>query len=223
MAIIDEFTANILVNGQPCKEYGEGAESGRGPKKVINHIEAISGPYKIYFEVSPLFEFTTTAISFDISIDGYLAYRMYIEPDHRGIRRLISKIPGGAGYLSFSFVEIKRSKSNPKYSGWELANLLSEAKGQDTMDPYIPDDELKSIGTILIEVYRIDHPEQTPRMMRAEPPDVKVLPAQRKIPEKKLKELGLTSLTHSTRYASFDSLPHKDWLPQIVNFYLSGL
>lgn len=48
MAIIDEFTANILVNGQPCKEYGGGVESGRGPKKVTKYIEAISdAPYNI--------------------------------------------------------------------------------------------------------------------------------------------------------------------------------
>lgn len=121
----------------------------------------------------------------------------------------------GAGYLSFSFTEIKRSKSNPKYSGWELATLLSEAKGQDTLDPYIPDDRLKAVGTILVEVYRWDILERIPERMRAQTSDVNVLPAQRKIPVEKLKELGLTNLTHSTRYASFDSLPHKDRLPQI--------
>lgn len=228
MAIIDEFTANIIANCQTCEEYGEeyveGAESGRGPKKVIKYIEAISGaPYNISFEVSPLFEFTTTAIAVKISIDGYLEYQRYIRPHHRGTRHKISQMPVGARNLSFSFIEIKRSNSNPKYSGWELANLLSEAKGQDTLDPYISDDRLKPLGTILVEFYRDDVPKQTPVRMPARPSDVNVLPAQRKIPVEKLKELDLTCLTPSTRYASFDSLPHKNWLPRIFKFYISGL
>lgn len=88
MAIIDEFTANILVNGQPCEEYGEeygeGAGSGRGPKKVVKYIEAISGaPYTISYEVSPLFEFTRTTLVSRISIDGYLLYKRCI---HRSTR-----------------------------------------------------------------------------------------------------------------------------------------
>ena len=223
MAIIDEFTVNILVNGQPCKEYVGGTESGGGPKKITKYIEAISdAPYNISLEVSPSFEFTTTAIVLKISIDGYLVQQCCVRPDNRGIRHTISEIPGGAGYHSFSFISIKRSKSNPEYSGWELACLLSEAKGEDPLDPYISDDRLKRTGTILVEFYRYDVPEQTPTRMRAQPSYFKVLQAQRKIPGKKLEELGL-SLTHSTRYASFDSLPHKDWLPRIINFYLSGL
>lgn len=143
MAIIDEFTVNILVNGQPCKEYGGGTESGGGPKKITKYIEAISdAPYNISLEVSPSFEFTTTAIVLKISIDGYLVQQCCVRPDNRGIRHTISEIPGGAGYHSFSFISIKRSKSNPEYSGWELACLLSEAKGEDPLDPYISDDDL---------------------------------------------------------------------------------
>lgn len=223
MAITDEFTVNILVNGQPCKEYGGEVESGRGPKKVTKYIEAISdAPYNISLEISPSFESTSTALVFKISTDGYLVHRCCARPDGHGIRHTISQIPGGAGYYSLSFIGIKRSKSNPEYSGWELACLLSEAKGEDPLDPYISVDRLKRTGAILVEVYRYDVPEQTPTRMRSQPSYLKALQAQMKIPEKKLEKLGL-SLTHSTRCASFDSLSHKDWLPRIVNFYLPGL
>lgn len=173
--------------------------------------------------MSPSFKFTTPSIVFRISIDGYKVHQHCVQAEQRGIRQKISNISTGAGLHSFSFIEIKRSRSNPEYSGWELAYLLSEAKGEDSLDPYISDDRLKRIGTVLVEVYRYDAPQQTPTRMRAQSSYFKELQAQRKIPEEKLKELGLTSLTHSTRYSSFDSLPRKDWQPRMVKFYLSGL
>lgn len=118
MAIIDEFTVNIIVNGQPCQEYEVEPERGCGPKKVTKYIEAISdAPYKISLDMLPSFEFTTSAISFKISIDGQLMGKLLVEPDPRGFRRIISRIDSGAGDNSFSFIDIKRSKSDPESSG----------------------------------------------------------------------------------------------------------
>lgn len=80
------------------------------------------------------------------------------------------------------------------------------------MNANIPDDGLKHIGTIFVKVYRIDLCEHIParkQPLRTECHEV--LQGQRKIQGEKLEELNLTSLTHSTRYASFDFLSHKNF------------
>lgn len=207
MAIIDNYTVNILINGQPCMESG-GPESGRGAKKVIRYIEAISdAPYEICLEILPSVEIPTEAVAFKISIDGDEVCRMIVISDQRRYRKIISRIPIRGVDHSFYFIDIKRSKSRPEYPGWQLENLLPEAKGESLLDPYISDDKLKRIGTILVEVYQCHISKQIPTRVPAQPPHLKLLQTQRKIPEEKIKELSLTSLTHSTRCAFFDSPP----------------
>lgn len=189
MAIIGEYTVIILINGQPCKEYDGGLEGGRGPKKGIKYIEAISdAPYKIYVEVlRPVEE----AVAFKISIDGVEVCTSLFETNHRRGYGIVSRIPVGGVNHSFSFTDIKRSKSSPKYSGWQLANLLFEAKQEDLLNPYVSDGELTSIGTILVEVHRYDDSEQTPTSVQDEDEesDFEPLQAQRKIPKEKSKNL----------------------------------
>lgn len=225
MALIDDYTVDILINGHSCKESG-GPESGRGAEKFIRYIEAVSdAPYEIYLEMLPSVEITTEAVAFKISTDGDQVCRFRVRSAHCRYRKIISRISIRGVDHSFSFIDIKRSKSSPEYSGWQLANLLSEAEGENPLDPYISDDKLKRIRTILVEVYRCDVSEQTPTRVPAQPSHLKFLQAQRKIPEEKIQELGLTSLTHSTRFASLILPPppkKKDWLPRIANYYLSG-
>lgn len=101
-----------------CQEYYRGLERGRGPKKIARYIEAISNAqYKISVCVSPSFEFTTRGIAFKISIDGHVVVqRVFLETCSGRIRDTVSQLTVGDERKSFSFSEIKQSKSDTMYS-----------------------------------------------------------------------------------------------------------
>lgn len=117
MAIIDEFAVDILVNAQKFQEYDGKPDRSHGQKKLPKDIEAIfDDPYEIFLDVSLFSELTTGVSVFKISIDGHLMEKVRAEQYSSGFRHQISQIDIGARDKSFSFIEIKRSKSDPEYS-----------------------------------------------------------------------------------------------------------
>lgn len=119
MAILDEFTVNVLVNDQPCQEYYEDKVIRYGSKDIINYIEAVPGAqYKISVEMPSSFVFTTGVLLLKASIDGHLVVRkLVLGPDSRLVRGEFFQTAPRDGRRPFFFSKIKRSKSDTEYSG----------------------------------------------------------------------------------------------------------
>ncbi len=134
MAILDDFTAQVVVDGEPLKEYDDDDEETDGDSEddditewrnifhhasVSKYIESISNArFKIMVKVSPAWEFDSDFISFDLFLDGQYVTNVLCEKgytDNETIDAVTVSSPTGPLLKQFIFCEIKPCEFDSRF------------------------------------------------------------------------------------------------------------
>lgn len=201
MAILRNFTANILVNGQALQEYeGDGEMENENPDMVVKYIQATSNArFTINISVRDMSRSTADGVTFCLSLDGTYVDSTILtsvdpkqdlwgeESNWNGIDSVSSR--GGWELIPFMFSEIKTGQSkeismiDPSH-----ITIVEALTSLDFNNPSI----LNEIGTITIKIYRGN---VTSCESRPKPWETIKLGKLTEVAENKLKGLPLTHVS----------------------------